>query len=178
MLQEESTGYHERASTLVEMKNQSSRSGMLEDIALMLGRQFAVYNNVNLSLMAEKLMLPLIDLKALELIVEFGALPTGHLAKLLGVSSGGVTALITRLETAGFVQRGRAPLDRRMIVIRPIEHACEQLFQERQGLGLIVSILAARYDVDQLDSIHAFLAQSVNILRKDTQAWLATQHQY
>ncbi|SUV88311.1 marR family transcriptional regulator [Bordetella pertussis] len=60
--------------------------------------------------MAERLGLSLTELKALDLVLEFDALPTGQLGQLLGISWGGATALINRLEAAGYVQRGRHPL--------------------------------------------------------------------
>src|SRR6202012_1970858 len=83
------------------------QQSVLDDIALMLGQQFAVYTAVWQSGMAEKLGLPIAAMQALDLIVELDALPTGQLAQLMGISSGGTTALVNRLEAGGFVQRDR-----------------------------------------------------------------------
>ena len=141
----------------------------------MLGRQFSVYNAACQSALAEKLGIPLADLKALELVMEFDALPTGQLAQLMGISSGGATALINRLEAAGYVQRGRHPLDRRMIVIRPVEEQCQHLSQERQWIAEAVMLMARRYDTTELETVHAFLAQCVRTLRHDTLVWLETR---
>ncbi|KNE23642.1 MarR family transcriptional regulator [Achromobacter spanius] len=157
-----------------ESRTSDLRPGMLDDIALMLGRQISVYNAACQSALAEKLGIALADLKALELVMEFDALPTGQLAQLMGISSGGATALINRLEAAGYVQRGRHPLDRRMIVIRPVEEQCQQLAQERQWVADAVTLMARRYDTAELESVHAFLAQCVRALRHDTLVWLET----
>lgn len=108
--------------------------------------------------------------------MEFDALPTGQLAQLMGISSGGATALINRLEAAGYVQRGRHPLDRRMIVIRPVEEQCQQLTQERQWVAEAVVLMARRYDAGELEVVHAFLAQCVRALRHDTLVWLETRN--
>ena len=77
-----------------ESRNNDLRPGMLDDIALMLGRQFAVYNAACQSALSEKMGIPLADLKALELVMEFDALPTGQRAQLMGISSGGALSLI------------------------------------------------------------------------------------
>jgi DNA-binding MarR family transcriptional regulator len=172
MLQQETYFHHEHVTVMPEMRGSELRPGMLEDIALMLGRQFAVYNAACQSALAERLGIPLADLKALELVMEFDALPTGQLAQLMGISSGGATALINRLETAGYVQRGRHPLDRRMIVIRPVEEQCQHLQQERQWVAEAVALTARRYDALELETVHAYLAQCVRALRHDTMVWL------
>ncbi|HEY9317706.1 DNA-binding MarR family transcriptional regulator [Achromobacter deleyi] len=175
MLQQETIVHHEHVTVMPESRTSDLRPGMLDDIALMLGRQFSVYNAACQSALAEKLGIPLADLKALELVMEFDALPTGQLAQLMGISSGGATALINRLEAAGYVQRGRHPLDRRMIVIRPVEGQCQHLSQERQWIADAVMLMARRYDTTELETVHAFLAQCVRTLRHDTLVWLETR---
>ncbi|MGV2866633.1 MarR family winged helix-turn-helix transcriptional regulator [Achromobacter sp. ESBL13] len=174
MLQQETIAHHEHVTVMPESRTNELRPGMLDDIALMLGRQFSVYNAACQSALADKLGIPLADLKALELVMEFDALPTGQLAQLMGISSGGATALINRLEAAGYVQRGRHPLDRRMIVIRPVEEQCQHLAQERQWVADAVMLMARRYDTAELETVHAFLAQCVRALRHDTLVWLET----
>jgi DNA-binding MarR family transcriptional regulator len=129
MLQQQTYHHHEPMTGMAEPSKSSRRSGMLDEIGLLLGRQFAAYNTACQSALAEKLGTTVADLKALELVMAFDALPTGHLARLMGISSGGATALINRLEAAGYVERGRHPLDRRIIVIRPVEAQCRVLAQ-------------------------------------------------
>ncbi|MCY1197432.1 hypothetical protein D9M72_87960 [compost metagenome] len=172
MLQQETILHHEHVTVMPDTRRSEARPEMLEGVALMLGRQFAAYHAACQSALAEKLGIPLADLKALELVMEFDALPTGQLAQLMGISSGGATALINRLEAAGYVQRGRHPLDRRMIVIRPVEDQCQHLLQERQWVAHAVAATARRYDAMELETVHAYLAQCVRALRHDTLVWL------
>jgi DNA-binding MarR family transcriptional regulator len=172
MLQQETILHHEHVTVMPDTRRSEARPEMLEGVALMLGRQFAAYHAACQSALAEKLGIPLADLKALELVMEFDALPTGQLAQLMGISSGGATALINRLEAAGYVQRGRHPLDRRMIVIRPVEDQCQHLLQERQWVAGAVAATARRYDAMELETVHAYLAQCVRALRHDTLVWL------
>lgn len=147
-------------------------TGAVADIAAILGQQLAVYTAANQAAVAEKLGLSITELKALELVQELDALPTGQLSQLLGISWGGATALINRLEAAGFVQRGRHPLDRRIIVIRPVTDKCRALVQARQTVLEEVHFLSRQFDAQQLRAVQAFLLQYVRSLRHDTQLWL------
>jgi DNA-binding MarR family transcriptional regulator len=149
---------------------------LINDIASMLGRQLAVYTAIWQAMIAEKLSLPITDVKALDLVSEFDALPTGQLAMLMGISSGGTTAMINRLETAGLLRRGRHPLDRRIIVIRPTTHATEMLARERRLIAQQVAMLAQRYEKNDIRNTHEFLVQCVRALREDTLAWLDQGH--
>ncbi|MDB5178785.1 MAG: transcriptional regulator [Patescibacteria group bacterium] len=50
-----------------------------------------------------------------------GRMPAGQLAKALGLSTGGVTGMVDRLEKAGLVRRVADPNDRRRVIVEPIE---------------------------------------------------------
>jgi len=152
------------------------RITMLSDMAMMLCRQFSVYTAPRQAAMAEALQLPLADYKALELIMELEALPTGQLAHLLGISSGGTTALINRLEAGGYVIRDRHPLDRRVIVIRPVHTRCQAVEAILHQVSRDLADRTGRYDLEQLESVHEFLALCMRGFRKDTLQWLESRH--
>jgi len=152
------------------------RAGMLNDMALMLCRQFSVYTAAKQVAMAEKLQLPLADYKALELIMEFEALPTGQLSQLLGISSGGTTALINRLEAGGYVLRDRHPLDRRVIVIRPVAERCQAVESIVRQVAEELGERTGRYDMEQLETVQEFLALCLRGFRRDTMQWLDNRH--
>lgn len=57
------------------------------------------------------------DGRCLDVIDRFGELTAGKLAKEVGLTTGAVTAMIDRLETAGLVQRKRDADDRRKVLI-------------------------------------------------------------
>lgn len=148
------------------------RHDLVVEIAEMLGRQFAVYSAHRLSTLATHLEMPLNDLKALELIMAFDSISTGQLAQVMGVSSGGATALIKRLETAGYVERGRHPLDRRIVVIR----ARPKCRVDMQCLPRLADDFTKRsathYDMDQLETVQAFLARCARLLKDETKRWM------
>lgn len=174
MLQQQTYHHHEPMTGRAETPNAGRRSGMLDDIVQLLGRQFAACNAACQSALAENLGMPLADLKALELVMAFDALPTGHLARLMGISSGGATALINRLEAAGYVERGRHPLDRRIIVIRPVEALCRTLAEERQWIAETIAMTSSSYDTAELETVHAFLTRCGRGVKRDALDWLET----
>lgn len=149
-----------------------SRLSLLNDVALMLGRRFSVYTAARQATAAAQLGLPVADCRALELLLEFEALPTGQLASLLGLSPGGTTALINRLEEAGFVRRSRHPLDRRMIVISPVPERCRPLESMMHDIAIEVGMHTQRFDDDQIAAAHAVLTQCAQAFRRDTTRWL------
>lgn len=174
MLQQQFYHHHEPMTGMAEPSKSSRRSGMLDEIGLLLGRQFAAYNTACQSALAEKVGMTVADLKALELVMAFDALPTGHLARLMGISSGGATALINRLEAAGYVERGRHPLDRRIIVIRPVEAQCRLLAQERRWIAETIAMTSCNYDTAELEAVHGFLTRCGRGVKRDTLDWLET----
>jgi len=70
---------------------------------------------------------PQVELAALEHLVLRGGLTPGELGHRLGLTSGGVTALTSRLIDAGHVRRERHPSDGRMRVLGATEAGAEFL---------------------------------------------------
>jgi DNA-binding MarR family transcriptional regulator len=68
---------------------------------------------------ADILGLQVTDLKCLDFIYGFGAMPAGMLAELTGLTTGAVTGIIDRLEEAGYVRRTNDPKDRRRTIVEP-----------------------------------------------------------
>jgi DNA-binding MarR family transcriptional regulator len=68
---------------------------------------------------ADILGLHITDHKSLDIIYRFGAMPAGKLGELTGLTTGGVTGIIDRLEEAGYVRRTNDPKDRRRTIVEP-----------------------------------------------------------
>lgn len=152
--------------------DEAPRSALLDNMAVMLARQIPVYTAVKQAAMAEKLGLALDDFRALEMVMECDSLATGQLAHMLGISSGGATALINRLEARGLVTRDRHPLDRRVIVIRAVESQCEAVREVMDAVSDEIATQSARYDTAELELVHRFLADCVKAFQHDTRRWL------
>jgi len=66
---------------------------------------------------AERAGLGLTDMQMLHMLQLYGPSTPGKLGIWTGLSSGGVTVVLDRLEKAGYVQRKRNPADRRSLLI-------------------------------------------------------------
>src|SRR5690349_8375347 len=68
---------------------------------------------------AERLGLNPSDHKVADILaLEEGPVTPGRLAELTGLTTGAITGVLDRLETAGFVAREPDPADRRRIILR------------------------------------------------------------
>lgn len=142
-------------------------SNMVSDIVTMLGRRLTVYTSLYQTALAQRLHLSMADVKALELVIEFEPITTGQLACLAGISSGGTTAVIDRLEVAGYVVRDKHPLDRRIVVIRPVAAKCAEIEHHMRSVTEEVAHIGAHYEHEQLSAVHSFLAQCVHALKTE-----------
>lgn len=71
--------------------------------------------------MASRAGVNVTDAQCLNLLVLDGPQSPGQLARAMGVTTGGaITAVIDRLEEAGYVKRTRDPDDRRRVVVEPV----------------------------------------------------------
>ncbi|WP_052811064.1 MarR family winged helix-turn-helix transcriptional regulator [Pandoraea vervacti] len=146
----------------------TNRNDLVAGIVRSLGRRLAVYTALYHAALAEQLGLNVTDLNALDLILELESITAGQLAELMGVSSGGITTVIDRLERAGFVEREKNPHDRRMVMIHPIEERCAQIEQFLSSVSRELTAVSAAYDHSELAAIHDFLVQSIRTLKSET----------
>jgi len=144
----------------------------LRELAMLLSRRLPVYYEASLARLALEADIPQLDLRALVFIIEFGALTTGHLGQLMGISHGGVTAMVDRLEDAGYIFRDRDERDRRVVILRPVEDRCEALIEpELYMLGRLNEI-ARQAAAGEVVDTYELLARCVKVFRRDTARWL------
>jgi DNA-binding MarR family transcriptional regulator len=97
------------------------------------------------------------DGRCLDIVGRHGKVSAGALAIEAGLTTGAVTAVIDRLEQAGYVQRVRDPLDRRKVWVEPTGHT-KQLVDTIFGVyDLIGPIMMGHFTAEQLEGILAFL---------------------
>jgi DNA-binding MarR family transcriptional regulator len=80
---------------------------------------------------AERLGINRTDLNCIDIIERHGGVTAGELAAESGLSSGAVTAVIDRLERAGYARRVRDPDDRRRVrveVTTEVRRAADELY--------------------------------------------------
>jgi DNA-binding MarR family transcriptional regulator len=97
------------------------------------------------------------DGRCIDIIDRFGKVSAGQLANESGLTTGAVTAVIDRLETAGYVRRVRDPVDRRKVWV--------EITAEMAGIiGRIFGFymrdggrMMQRFTAGELDAIMRFL---------------------
>ena len=110
--------------------------------------------------LADRLGINPIDYQVLNLLDLFGPATPGDLAQLTGLSSGGMTVVIDRLEHAHYIERERNPRDRRSVIVRFAAAPKRRIAMlYKPVLALMDKVLAA-YDVKQLGVITDFFMRS------------------
>ena len=95
--------------------------------------------------------------RCLDIIGRHGKVSAGQLAIESGLTTGAVTAVIDRLESSGYVQRVRDPLDRRKIWVECTPHTNELVEIIFGVYDIIGPIMMGRFTEEQLAGILAFL---------------------
>ena len=86
------------------------------------------------------------DLQCLNLLELQGSATPGDLARWSGLTTGGVTVAVDRLERAGYVKRLPNPEDRRSNIVRPVAARLRQLQAIYKSKGDLVASVLSQYD--------------------------------
>lgn len=108
------------------------------------------------------------ELETLDLFNLYGAMTPGKLAELTGLSTGGVTRLIDRLERGGFVRREPDASDRRKVILQPLapqNEACIGPYYE--SLGTRMHELTDRYSDAELKLVLDFHSRASEIMQDE-----------
>lgn len=106
---------------------------------------------------AEALGMNATDMQCLHLIqLAGGTMTPGELGRAAGLSSGGVTLVLDRLEKAGYARREPNPNDRRSVIVRPVEAALRKLEPIYRDKAENLAQVLSRYDERQLRLILDF----------------------
>ena len=97
------------------------------------------------------------DGRCLDIVGRHGKVSAGQLSIEAGLTTGAVTAVIDRLESAGYVQRVRDPVDRRKVWVENTAHTNELVDIVFGVYDIIGPIMLRHFTDEQLDGIRAFL---------------------
>jgi DNA-binding MarR family transcriptional regulator len=114
------------------------------------------------------------DLECLDLLHLAGPTTAGQLARHAGLTTGAMTAVIDRLERAGYVRRHRDPEDRRLVRVEALPGAVRQIGTLYRRLAESTARLHQDYDDRQLSIVVDYLSRAA-ALAADHVAWLQTQ---
>ncbi|WP_437959217.1 MarR family transcriptional regulator [Sorangium sp. So ce119] len=145
-------------------------SELVDSLGDRLGRELSTQSVLFHQAIAERLGLKGTDHKYLDVLrraAEAGPVTPGDLVQLTGLTSGGVTGVLDRLEAAGFVRRVKHPSDRRQLVIEPVTERYAEIgalfapFRERWA------VLCARYSLAELRLICDFFEQATALMAEE-----------
>ena len=122
------------------------------------------------------------DMRALDILGN-GPLAPSALAQRLGITTGGLTSVLDRLERAGYVRRRNDPHDRRRQVVEPTDATVARGREVFQGLIDATTRFLRSYTDEQLLVINDFLtrmgqltADYTETLARDRPAPSSTPH--
>ncbi len=105
---------------------------------------------------AEKVGLGLTDIQLLHLLHIYGSTTPGRLAQGCGLSSGGITVALDRLEKAGYIRREPNPADRRSLLIHLVAESLGQLSAIYEGTDVEVHERLAAFSPAELQALLRF----------------------
>ncbi len=112
------------------------------------------------------------DHTAIDIVDRHGRLTAGELARELGLTTGAVTALVDRMEAAGFFRRVRDTADRRRVLIEVTPVVTRVGGMIWGPIAEDFRQLATRYTIEQLELMLDFIRQG-NARQEARQARLA-----
>ena len=114
------------------------------------------------------------DLECLDLLQLNGPITAGQMSARSGLTTGATTAMIDRLERAGYVRRRRDSGDRRVVVVEVLEHCGSHIAPLYQPIQKELEKLHARYSNRELEIVVRYLTEALEAGARFV-GWLQTQ---
>jgi len=114
------------------------------------------------------------DLECLDLLQLNGPITAGQMSTRSGLTTGATTAMIDRLERAGYVRRRRDSDDRRVVVVEVLEHCGSHIAPLYQPIQKDLEKLHARYSNRELEIVVRYLTEALEAGARFA-GWLQTQ---
>jgi MarR family transcriptional regulator, organic hydroperoxide resistance regulator len=112
---------------------------------------------------ADELGLNATDLQCLNLLELQGSLTPGELARCCGLTTGGATVVLDRLEQAGYIRREANPRDRRSLLIRPVPARLRELQKIYRSKSRSLAQALAPYSQRELELILDFVTRTITV---------------
>ncbi len=109
---------------------------------------------------ADRFRLNLTDTQCLNVLEMAGSATPGQLAAQTGLTTGGITVVLDRLEKAGFVKREPNPEDRRSLIVRPVPETVARVHSMYAEVSKSLGKLLAGYSDKELDVVLDFFEKA------------------
>jgi DNA-binding MarR family transcriptional regulator len=135
----------------------------LVDDIIHLARAHEAANDAFDEVAREKLGINRTDLRCLNIIENAGPMTAGRLAELSGLTTAAVTAVLDRLERAGYAKRSRDQQDRRQVMVEVTPLLAERATPIWGPLGEEAQAMLARMPTAELRSLIDFYRLGIEL---------------
>jgi DNA-binding MarR family transcriptional regulator len=118
-----------------------------------LAREHEAANEAFDEVAAQKLGVNRTDLRCLNIVENQGPMTAGRLAELSGLTTAAVTAVLDRLERAGYARRLRDQKDRRQVIVELTPLVAERAGPIWGPLGAEANAMFARMSIEELKGV-------------------------
>jgi DNA-binding MarR family transcriptional regulator len=109
---------------------------------------------------AERFDLNLTDTQCLNLLELSGSATPGQLAEYTGLTTGGITVVLDRLEKAGFIHREPNPKDRRSLIVKTVPTGIARMHAFYAEINKGMGELMSHYNEKELGLIQGFFERA------------------
>jgi DNA-binding MarR family transcriptional regulator len=141
----------------------SREKGQLVEELLHLSRDHEAANEAFDDVACEKLGINRTDLRCLNIVDNEGSMTAGRLAELSGLTTAAVTAVLDRLERAGYARRVRDQRDRRQVRVELTPLLAERGTPIWGPLGAEATARLERMSVEELGGVIEFFRLGVDL---------------
>lgn len=145
----------------------TARAELLASLALA-GRRLSTATIMFHQAIADRLGLNVTDHKCIDLLLLNGPMTAGELAAQTGLTTGAITAVIDRLEKAGFARRNDDPRDRRRVIVAVVAKRTREIERLFEPFGAAFREFSSRYNDAELAVILDFMSGSCESLHDST----------
>jgi len=140
-----------------------SKADLIERVGTAV-RRMGAQSVITSAAIAARFGLHTTDLECLDVLFLRGEATAGELAKATGLTSGAMTALLDRLERAGYVSRGADPTDRRRVLLRIRPEAIRSIQAVYEPLAQRSFELWSGFSRSELEIVERFLTLSTDLV--------------
>lgn len=108
---------------------------------------------------ADRAGIPLTDMQCLNILELLGPVTPGKLAECTGLSTGGVTVMLDRLEKSGYARRERNPHDRRSVLVLANAQKMRMLHTYYDEVTEHLQAFLAAMPVTEIETVSEFFAR-------------------